>query len=55
MITKALIEELLGIAVSTGSDFAERFAALHEELCTLNAEAATLAKKIDVNFKELMG
>ena len=36
-------------------DFAERFAALHEELRTLNAEAAKLAKKIDANFKELMG
>ena len=36
-------------------DFAERFSALHEELRTLNAEAATLAKKIDANFKELMG
>ena len=36
-------------------DFAERFAALHEELCALNAEAAKLAKKIDANFKELMG
>jgi len=36
-------------------DFAERFAALHEELRALNAEAATLAKKIDANFKELMG
>ena len=36
-------------------DFAERFSALHEELRTLNAEAAKLAKKIDANFKELMG
>lgn len=36
-------------------DFAERFATLHEELRTLNAEAAKLAKKIDANFKELMG
>ena len=36
-------------------DFAEKFAALHEELRKLNAEAATLAKKIDANFKELMG
>lgn len=36
-------------------DFAERFAALHEELRALNAEAAKLAKKIDANFKELMG
>ena len=36
-------------------DFAERFAALHEELRTLNAEAAKLAKMIDANFKELMG
>ena len=36
-------------------DFAERFAALHEELHALNAEAAKLAKKIDANFKELMG
>ena len=36
-------------------DFAERFAALHEELCALNAEAVKLAKKIDANFKELMG
>ena len=36
-------------------DFAEKFASLHEELLKLNAEAATLAKKIDANFKELMG
>lgn len=36
-------------------DFAEKFAAFHEELRKLNAEAATLAKKIDANFKELMG
>jgi type I restriction enzyme M protein len=36
-------------------DFAEKFASLHEELRKLNAEAETLAKKIDVNFKELMG
>ncbi|MBR6586425.1 MAG: N-6 DNA methylase [Kiritimatiellae bacterium] len=36
-------------------DFAEKFASLHEELRTLNAEAAKLAKKIDANFKELMG
>lgn len=36
-------------------DFAERFSTLHEELRTLNAEAAKLAKKIDANFKELMG
>jgi len=36
-------------------DFAERFAALHEELRALNAEAVKLAKKIDTNFKELMG
>lgn len=36
-------------------DFAEKFAALHDELRKLNAEAATLAKKIDANFKELMG
>ena len=36
-------------------DFAEKFAALHEELRKLNAEAAKLAKKIDANFKELMG
>ena len=36
-------------------DFAEKFASLHEELSKLNAEAATLAKKIDANFKELMG
>ena len=35
-------------------DFAEKFASLHEELLKLNAEAATLAKKIDANFKELM-
>jgi type I restriction enzyme M protein len=34
-------------------DFAEKFASLHEELRKLNAEAETLAKKIDVNFKEL--
>lgn len=40
---------------SGDEDFAERFAALHEELCALNAEAAKLAKKIDANFKELMG
>lgn len=36
-------------------DFAEKFASFHEELRKLNAEAATLAKKIDANFKELMG
>ena len=36
-------------------DFTEKFASLHEELRKLNAEAATLAKKIDANFKELMG
>lgn len=36
-------------------DFAAKFASLHEELRKLNAEAATLAKKIDANFKELMG
>ena len=36
-------------------DFAEKFASLHEELRKLNAEAATLAKKIDANFKELIG
>ena len=36
-------------------DFAEKFASLHEELSKLNAEAATLAKKIDADFKELMG
>ena len=36
-------------------DFAGKFASLHEELSKLNAEAATLAKKIDANFKELMG
>ena len=36
-------------------DFAEKFAALHEELHKLNAEAAKLAKKIDANFGELMG
>ena len=36
-------------------DFAEKFASLHEKLRKLNAEAATLAKKIDANFKELMG
>ena len=36
-------------------DFAEKFAALHEELRRLNAEASTLAMKIDTNFKELMG
>jgi type I restriction enzyme M protein len=38
-----------------GEDFAEKFAALHAELRTLNAEAAALARKIDANFKELMG
>ena len=37
------------------ADFAEKFASLHEELRKLNAEATTLAKKIDANFKELMG
>lgn len=36
-------------------DFAEKVASLHEELRKLNAEAVTLAKKIDANFKELMG
>ena len=36
-------------------DFAEKFAALHEELRQLNAEAAKLAKKIDESFGELMG
>lgn len=36
-------------------DFVEKFASLHEELRKLNVEAATLAKKIDANFKELMG
>ena len=36
-------------------DFAGKFAALHEELRALDAEAATLARKIDANFKELMG
>ena len=36
-------------------DFAEKFAALHEELRQLDAEAAKLAKKIDENFGELMG
>ena len=36
-------------------DFAEKFASLHEELRKLNAEAVTLAEKIDANFKELMG
>lgn len=36
-------------------DFAEKFASFHEKLRKLNAEAATLAKKIDANFKELMG
>ena len=35
-------------------DFAEKFAAIHEELHQLDAEAAKLAKKIDANFKELM-
>ena len=47
----------VGVAETDGGDedFAERFAALHEELRALNAEAAKLAKKIDANFKELMG
>ena len=36
-------------------DFAGKFAALHEELRKLDAEAAALAKKIDANFQELMG
>ena len=36
-------------------DFAGKFAALHEELRALDAEAADLARKIDANFKELMG
>ncbi len=36
-------------------DFAEKFAALHDELRKLDAEAAKLAKKIDANFKVLMG
>ena len=36
-------------------DFAEKFAVLHAELRQLDAEAAKLAKKIDANFKELMG
>ena len=40
---------------SGDEDFAERFAVLHEELRALNADAAKLAKKIDANFKELMG
>jgi type I restriction enzyme M protein len=40
---------------SGDEDFAEKFAALHEELRQLNAEAAKLAEKIDANFKELMG
>ena len=47
----------VGVAETDDSeeDFAERFAALHEELRALNVEAAKLAKKIDANFKELMG
>ena len=47
----------VGVAETDDSDedFAEKFASLHEELLKLNAEAATLAKKIDANFKELMG
>lgn len=46
----------VGIAETDDADedFAEKFASLHEELHKLNAEAETLAKKIDVNFKELM-
>ena len=36
-------------------DCAEKFASLHGELRKLNAEAVTLAEKIDANFKELMG
>ena len=47
----------VGVAETDGGaeDFAERFAALHDELRALNAEAAKLAKKIDANFKELIG
>ena len=36
-------------------DFDARFAALHEELSGLNKDAAALAKKIEANFKELLG
>ena len=35
-------------------DFAEQFAALHEELRKLYAEVATLTKKIAANFRDLM-
>ena len=52
------IEKRLWSAADTlraNSNFAAKFALLHEDLRKLNAEAATLAKKIDVNFKELMG
>ena len=42
-------------SLSDDEDFFERFAALHEELRKLDAEAEALAKKIDANFRELMG
>ena len=47
----------VGVAESDDGDedFSERFAALHEELRKLDAEAEALAKKIDANFRELMG
>jgi type I restriction enzyme M protein len=47
----------VGVAESDDDeeDFSERFAALHEELRKLDAEAEALAKKIDANFRELMG
>ena len=47
----------VGVAESDDGDedFSERFAALHEELRKLDAEAEALAKKIDANFGELMG
>ena len=46
----------VGVAESDDDeeDFSERFAALHEELRKLDAEAEALAKKIDANFRELM-
>ena len=46
----------VGVAESDDDDedFSEKFAALHEELRKLDAEAEALAKKIDANFRELM-
>ena len=46
----------VGVAESDDGDedFSERFAALHDELRKLDAEAEALAKKIDANFRELI-